>query len=66
MGELMDPREELVDLIDEQDHVIGWARREKIRRLNRLHRGVGIPCLDPDGRIYVNRRTETKEVFQGR
>ena len=61
----MDPREELVDLIDEQDHVIGWARREKIRRLNLLHRGVGILCLDPDGRIYVHRRTETKDVFPG-
>tara|TARA_B100000953_G_scaffold267317_1_gene235906 strand:- start:7 stop:525 length:519 start_codon:yes stop_codon:yes gene_type:complete len=65
MGEMMDPREELVDLIDEQDRVIGWARRERIRRLNLLHRGVGILCLDPDGRIYVHRRTETKDVFPG-
>lgn len=61
----MDPREELVDLIDEQDRVIGWARRERIRRLNLLHRGVGILCLDPDGQIYVHRRTETKDVFPG-
>ena len=61
----MDPREELVDLIDAQDRVIGWARRERIRRLNLLHRGVGILCLDPDGRIYVHRRTETKDVFPG-
>ena len=53
MGEVMDPREELVDLIDEQDRVVGWARRERIRRLNLLHRGVGILCLDPDGRIYL-------------
>ena len=61
----MDPREELVDLIDEQDHVIGWARRERVRKLNLLHRGVGILCLDPDGRIYVHRRTQTKDVFPG-
>ena len=62
---MMDPREELVDLIDEQDRVIGWARRERIRKLNLLHRGVGILCYDPAGRIYVHRRTETKDVFPG-
>jgi len=61
----MDPREELVDLIDEQDQVIGWARRKRVRKENLLHRGVGILCLDPTGRIYVHRRTTTKDVFPG-
>ena len=65
MREMMDPREELVDLIDEQDRVIGWARRERIRKLNLLHRGVGILCYDPADHIYVHRRTETKDVFPG-
>jgi isopentenyldiphosphate isomerase len=56
---------EWVDLIDEQNCVIGWARRGHVRALNLLHRGVGILCADSRARIYVHRRTATKDVFPG-
>ncbi len=59
------PAEELVDLIDEQDRVIGWARRRRVRALNLLHRGVGIVCRNSAGAVYVHRRTRTKDVFPG-
>ncbi len=59
------PAEELVDLIDESDRVIGWARRRRVRALNLLHRGVGILCYSPAGAIYTHRRTRTKDVFPG-
>jgi isopentenyldiphosphate isomerase len=60
-----DPCQELVDLIDADDTVIGWARRQKIRSLNLLHRGVGIICYNSSDEIYVHRRTTTKDVFPG-
>lgn len=57
--------EELVDLIDRDNRVIGWARRREVRSRNLLHRGVGILCFDGRGRIHVHRRTATKDVFPG-
>ena len=59
------PSEELVDLIDSEDNVIGQARRGEIRSRNLLHRGVGIICRNPAGEIFVHRRTSIKDVFPG-
>ncbi|OGG45619.1 MAG: hypothetical protein A3F84_19985 [Candidatus Handelsmanbacteria bacterium RIFCSPLOWO2_12_FULL_64_10] len=56
---------EVADLVDEDDRVIGGAPRGEIRAGNLLHRGVGILVRDPRGRIYVHRRTDTKDVFPG-
>ena len=61
--EQRDAAGELVDLIDPADRVIGWARRGAVRHRNLLHRGVGILCRDGAGRIYVHRRTATKDLF---
>ena len=55
--------EELVDLVDAEDRVIGQASRREVRGRNLRHRGVGILCWDPTGRLYVHRRTDTKDVF---
>ena len=60
-----DPGEELVDLVDEENRVIGRALRREVRARNLLHRGVGILCRNPEGRVHVHRRTETKDVFPG-
>ena len=58
-----DPADEPVDLIDEQNRVVGWARRAEVRARNLLHRGVGILCTNSAGEIYVHRRTPTNDVF---
>jgi len=55
--------EELVDLVDPEDRLVGRALRPDVRRLNLLHRGVGILCRNPRGEVYVHRRTPTKDVF---
>ncbi len=60
-----DPGDELVDLIDREDRIIGRATRGEVRTQNLLHRGVGILCLNSTGQIYVHRRTHTKDVFPG-
>lgn len=59
------PGEEVVDLIDEENRVIGWAPRRVVRARNLLHRGVGILCRNSAGKIHVHRRTRTKDVFPG-
>jgi len=55
--------EELVDLVDLQDRVVGRAPRSQVRTRNLLHRGVGILCRNARGEVYLHRRTHTKDVF---
>jgi 8-oxo-dGTP pyrophosphatase MutT (NUDIX family) len=57
--------EELTDLVDEDDRVIGRAARSEVRRRNLLHRGVGVLCRNSAGDVYVHRRTDSKDVFPG-
>ncbi len=49
------PGQEVVDLIDERDNVIGSTTRQEVRSRNLLHRGVGILCRNPKGELF-NRR----------
>jgi isopentenyldiphosphate isomerase len=55
--------EEIVDLIDTRNEVIGKETRREVRSRNLLHRGVGILCWNSRGEIYVHRRTATKDIF---
>jgi isopentenyldiphosphate isomerase len=59
------PTEEMVDLVDEEDHVIGRAPRREVRARNLLHREVAAIVRGPGGEVYVHRRTDTKDVFPG-
>jgi isopentenyldiphosphate isomerase len=61
----MSPGEERVDLVDLENRVIGQTLRREVRSRNLLHRGVGIICFGREGRVYVHRRTETKDIFPG-
>jgi 8-oxo-dGTP pyrophosphatase MutT (NUDIX family) len=60
-----DPGDEIVDLVDPSNHVIGQARRRDVRSRNLLHRGVGIICWNSRDEVYVHRRTRIKDVFPG-
>jgi isopentenyldiphosphate isomerase len=55
--------EEWVDVVDEHDRVIDRATRRAMREGNLLHRNVSVLCLDSRDRVYVHRRTPTKDVF---
>ena len=59
------PRDERVDLIDAENCTLGQTTRQIVRTHNLLHRGVGILCRNFAGKIYVHRRTTTKDVFPG-
>jgi isopentenyldiphosphate isomerase len=57
--------QEIVDLVDEEDHVVGKAPRSEVRTRNLLHREVAAIVRNSGGEIYVHRRTDTKDVFPG-
>lgn len=54
---------EQVDIIDEEDRVVGVATRADMRRLNLLHRVIACFVLDPASRLFVQERTATKDLF---
>jgi 8-oxo-dGTP pyrophosphatase MutT (NUDIX family) len=57
--------DELVDVVDEDDRVIGCVTRREMREQNILHRNASVICLSPKGEVFVHRRTHTKDVFPG-
>jgi isopentenyldiphosphate isomerase len=57
--------DEQVDIVDEQDNVIGTVTRAEMRERKLLHRGVAILCRNSKDAVYMHRRTDTKDVFPG-
>lgn len=57
---------EAVDLYSPGGQVIGVAPRSEVRRRNLWHGATGVVVRDPAGRIYVHRRSATKDVYPGR
>ena len=57
--------EELVALVDEHGHVTGTAPRSVVRRDNLLHAATAVIVRDADGRVYVHRRSDTKDWAPG-
>ncbi len=57
--------EEQVAVIDDSGVVIGSVPRSVMRRDNLPHVVVAVLVRDPAGRVYVQRRTDTKDVFPG-
>lgn len=58
-------KDEIVDLYDDQGRVVGTAPRPRVRAHNLRHGGTGVLVRDGAGRIFVHRRTPTKDVFPG-
>src|SRR4029077_19960222 len=64
---LIDPvDEEVVALYDDGGRPAGSAPRSVMRAQNLRHAATGIIVRDPWGRVYVHRRTPTKDVYPGR
>ena len=61
----MDPGDELVDVVDEDDRVVDVVTRREVRAQNLLHRCTYVLVRRSDGWIHVHRRTDTKDVDPG-
>ncbi|MDJ1134398.1 NUDIX domain-containing protein [Streptomyces iconiensis] len=55
--------DELLDIVDEQDRVMGQRLRGEVYAHRLRHRSTSIQVRDPEGRIFVHRRTPTKLIF---
>lgn len=54
-----------MDVVDEDDRVVGRVTRREMRRQGLLHRCTYVLVRNQAGDILVHRRTETKDVFPG-
>lgn len=56
-------RDEWVDEVDRQDRFVRRTTRRRVRRDNLWHRCVWVIVRDSRERIFVHRRTATKDVY---
>ncbi|MGV9455750.1 NUDIX hydrolase [Streptomyces sp. NPDC003635] len=59
----MSAADEILDVVDENDRVIGQAPRGRVYAEGMRHRCVFVQARDTQGRLFVHRRTPTKLVF---
>jgi isopentenyl-diphosphate Delta-isomerase len=58
-------REELLDVVDGEDTLVGTAERGEIHRRRLFHRAVHIFVVDDRGRLYLQRRSWSKDQYPG-
>ncbi len=61
----MEPKEELVDVVDDDDCVIATVTRAAMRAQRLQHRAVSIAVLGSDGRLLLHRRSDDKDLWPG-
>jgi len=65
-GQILDDPDEVFDLVDLDDHVIGQVRRGEAHRNPALiHRSVQVLVFTRDGRLLLQRRSAGKDLFPG-
>ncbi|MER5867205.1 NUDIX domain-containing protein [Kitasatospora sp. NPDC002040] len=62
---MTNPADEVLDVVDDQDRVIGTAPRGEVYRLGLTHRCVFILVRDAEGRIFTHRRSAEKLYAPG-
>ena len=61
----MNPADEPVDVVNEDDRVVATVTRGEMRRRRLLHRCTYVLVRNAAGEILIHRRTDTKDVFPG-
>jgi CheY-like chemotaxis protein/8-oxo-dGTP pyrophosphatase MutT (NUDIX family) len=61
-----DPRDEVVDVVDDDDRVVGQAARREVYARRLRHRVVAIMARRSTGEVFVHRRPAGKQVFPSR
>jgi isopentenyldiphosphate isomerase len=61
----MGAADEIVAIVDEQNHVVGVAPRREMRAKRLPHRSTYILVFNAKDDLYVQKRTMTKDVFPG-
>jgi isopentenyl-diphosphate Delta-isomerase len=58
---MADTDQEILEVVDADDRVVGHAARSEIHRRGLLHRAVHVFVFDSQGNIYVQRRSASKD-----
>jgi isopentenyldiphosphate isomerase len=56
---------EMLEIVDENDHVIGTAPRKDIHANGLLHREINVLFVTPSGEAIFQRRSKTKDICPG-
>lgn len=62
---MYDPDEEIVQIVDEDDQVIGAMARRLMREQRLIHRASYILVFNAAGELYVQKRTQSKDIYPG-
>jgi isopentenyl-diphosphate delta-isomerase len=55
--------EEIFDVVDEADHVVGMATRADVHARKLRHRAVHVFLFNASGELFVQKRAATKDTF---
>ncbi len=58
--------EEIFDIVDNSDSVVGSASRDEVHRSGFLHRSAHLLVFDSHGRVLLQKRSSEKDRFPGR
>ncbi len=61
----MDDADEVFDVVDSEDRVIGQAPRREVHEKSLLHRVVHILVFNPEGLLFLQKRALTKDENPG-
>ncbi|MGD8372566.1 MAG: NUDIX hydrolase YfcD [Syntrophobacterales bacterium] len=61
----MGSSDELVTIVDQENNEIGAVHRWEMRARKLPHRATYILVFNSEGELYVQKRTQTKDVFPG-
>lgn len=56
---------EFVDVVDAHDNIVGSASREEAHKKELLHRGVSVLVFNPEGKVFIQKRSPKKDLFPG-
>jgi isopentenyl-diphosphate Delta-isomerase len=57
--------DEIFDVVDERDQVIGQEKRREVHRLGLRHRAVHILIFNARGEVFLQKRSMKKDTFPG-
>lgn len=55
--------QEVLDVVDENNTVVGKAAKDEVLKKNLIHRGAVIFLFDSKHRIFIHQRTKNKRIY---
>jgi isopentenyl-diphosphate delta-isomerase type 1 len=62
---MISPPDEIFDVVDLDDRVVGQAPRREVHARKLLHRAVHVMIHDANGHLFLQRRSPGKDTFPG-